>query len=134
MGEDLSVYFEYIENVLGVKQIYLDAGEQPTIEADLLVVVQNLNSMPVNEKELLEKMIASMQIDLNLIKIIDENDCKNKNISARFVLTMLNSQQLPTANEANKQSTYSASILIKQTQLKKEAWAHLQKVIAFYKT
>ena len=134
MGEDLSVYFEYVENVLGVKQIYLDAADQPTIEGDLLVVVQNLNSMPANEKELLEKMVASMQIDLNLIKIIDQSECKNKKISARFVLTMLNSQQLPIASEPNKQNTYSASVLIKQTQLKKEAWSQLQKVIAFYKS
>lgn len=134
MAEDLSVYFDYIENVLGVKQIYLDAADQPVIEADLLVLVQNLNSMSEAERDLTDKMIASMKIDLNLIKVLDESDSKNKNINARFILTLLNTQQLPPVSAGDRQVTYSAGVLIKQTQLKKEAWAHLQKVIAFYKS
>lgn len=133
MDERLEAYFEYIENVLGVKQIYLDTSEQEVIEAKLLVVVEQLQSMAVAETELLEKMIAAMKIDLSFIKMIDEAQLKNKKYNAEFVLKMLNTQQLPQVSERNQQVTYSSAVLIKQPQLKKDAWEHLQKVIAHFK-
>lgn len=133
MDERLDAYFDYIENVLGVKQIYLDSSEQEVITAKLLVVVEGLQSMTAAESELLEKMIAAMQIDMSFIKMIDSSQLKNKKHNAEFVLKMLNTQQLPQVQDANEQVTYSSAVLIKQPQLKKEAWAHLQKVIAHFK-
>ena len=133
MDERLEAYFEYIENVLGVKQIYIDASEQEVINTKLLVVVEQLQALTVAETELLEKMIAAMQIDMSFIKMIDESQLKNKKYNAEFVLKMLNTQQLPEEKNSNQQVTYSAAVLIKQPQLKKEAWAHLQKVISHFK-
>lgn len=133
MDERLEAYFEYIENVLGVKQIYLDPSEQEVINTKLLVVVEQLQALTVAETDLLEKMIAAMQIDMSFIKMIDEAQLKNKKYNAEFVLKMLNTQQLPQASEVHQQVTYSSAVLIKQPQLKKEAWAHLQKVITHFK-
>jgi hypothetical protein len=133
MDERLDAYFDYIENVLGVKQIYLDTSDYEVISAKLLVLVEQLQSMTVAEKELLEKMIAAMQIDASFIKIVDESQIKNKKFNAEFVLKMLNTQQLPEVQDSQQQVTYSSMILLKQPQLKKEAWAHLQKVIAYFK-
>ena len=133
MDERLEAYFEYIENVLGVKQIYIDASEQEVINTKLLVVVEQLQALTVAETELLEKMIAAMQIDMSFIKMIDESQLKNKKYNAEFVLKMLNTQQLPEEKNSTQQVTYSAAVLIKQPQLKKEAWAHLQKVISHFK-
>lgn len=133
MDERLNAYFDYIENALGVKQIYLDASEQDVIGAKLLVVVEQLQSMSAVESELLEKMIAAMQIDMSFIKMIDSAQLKNKKYNADFVLKMLNTQQLPIAQTNNEQITYSSAVLVQHPQLKKEAWAHLQKVIAHFK-
>ncbi len=133
MDERLEAYFDYIENVLGVKQIYLEASEQEVIETKLLVVVEQLQSLTVDEVALLEKMIAAMQIDMSLIKMIDEAKLKNKKYNADFVLKMLNTQQLPQVFEINHQVTYSSAVLLKNPKLKGEAWAHLQKVIAHFK-
>ena len=133
MDERLNTYFEYIENVLGVKQIYIDVSEQEVINAKLLVVVEQLQSMTADEKELLEKMITALQVEQSFITMVDSAQLKNKKINAEFVLKMLNTQQLPKETESTQQITYSSAILIKQPQLKKEAWAHLQKLIAHFK-
>ena len=133
MDETLNAYFDYIENVLGVKQIYLDNSDQDIISTKLLIVVENLQSMNSAETELLEKMVAAMQIDMNLIKMIDSNQLSHKKYQAEFVLKMLNTQQLMHSTNNNEQVTYSSEVLVKQPQLKKEAWAHLQKVIAYFK-
>ena len=122
-------YFNYALNVLGVKSLYLDSVAAPQESIPLLVTVDSLSTYNLEEKELLEKMVAALKVDVNQIRIVDAE--------APIAITynfLLNFSDSPNQNlqNTNQLSTYSSRALLKDSSLKKKAWNDLQKVIQFF--
>ena len=126
-------YFNYALNVLGVKSLYLDSAatshETAQESIPLLVTVAKLSTYNPEEKELLEKMVAALKMDLNQIKIVDAE--VPTTTAYNFLLSLSDSPDL-NSQIPNHISTYSSRILLKDSSLKKKAWNDLQKVIQFF--
>lgn len=148
-------FFNYVANVLGVKSLYLDAADmgsanlttihaavgkpdhEANVQIPLLIKVEGLSTYLSEEKDLLEKMVAALKIDLNKIKIVDLNAAVE--ISASFEVLFLDevsSNVVGNTSEAtanpNQLFTLSPRLLTKKPQLKKQVWGDLQKVIQFF--
>jgi ABC-type transporter Mla subunit MlaD len=128
-------YFNYVAEVLGVKALYVEASDRNAAQktaAPLVVAVENLNNYSADEKDLLEKMVAALKIDLNKIKIIDLQT--HSDYKYEFLLMFSENPQAADMENKNTLTTYSPRVLVKNTTLKKQVWSELQKVIQYFST
>lgn len=131
-------YFNYVSSVLGVKSAYIEADTagtdlQATEAVPLMVLVENLSQYTAEEKDLLEKMITALKIDINKIKIFDlQNLQPTQQTQFEFLLTFSENPAQTTSNDENFLITYSPRILVQNAALKKQVWNDLQKVIKFF--
>lgn len=146
---EIENYFSYVVNILGVKSVYIERPESLSASdlnkansaqknyTELLILVEALASYNLVEKELLDKMVVALKIDLNKIKVIDAAD---KNLwQSQFVLSLLDQGQqtsVPSTKvldeNSNEVLTFSPRVLVKNPKLKKQAWDEFQKVILFF--
>lgn len=123
-------YFDYVQNVLGVKSILLNQEPVETIkQSPLVIYVENYINYSPEEMELLSKMIAALKIDLNWIRVVDLD---NQEIQSEFTIYFVEELNQNDPIEKNKVRTYSPRILLKNSKYKKKAWDDLQVVIKFF--
>lgn len=123
-------YFDYVQNVLGVKSILLNQEPVETIkQSPLVIYVENYINYSPAEMELLSKMIAALKIDLNWIRVVDLD---NQEIQSEFTIYFIEELNQNDPIEKNKVRTYSPRILLKNSKFKKKAWDDLQAVIKFF--
>jgi hypothetical protein len=129
-------YFEYLENVLGIKSIIEDslAAHAPVAAqakvTELLFCVENYKLYNDKELDLLQKMITAVKVDPSKIKICDliEHDQYQKKVCVLFVDDLLK----VSAKADLVVKAISPRILINKPELKKVAWAELQKVLQYF--
>jgi len=119
---------QYLIETLGLRRILSSHLEVKQTERIIEIFVQNLNDYNYEEKELLQKMILAMKIDLNLIKVSDLNMNNAKASECQISFEMVDDIKSPY------HQTYSPRVLLKQSKLKNEAWAFLQRVMQKYQT
>ena len=118
-------YFDYVENVLGVKSILLS----PKQNIPLLIAVENYTDYSPDENELLQKMIAALKVDSKNISLVDLTE--EGGFQPEFTLFLMIQPHDKQAAE-NSVTTFSPRALLKKTELKKSAWSDLQKVITYF--
>lgn len=125
-------YFDYVENVLGVKSILLNqTSQKEALSVPLLVYVENLENYNPEEKDLLAKMIGALKIDLQLIKVLSLNE--SEKIRPDYSIYFLDDVKQDISNQMNIVKTYSPRFLLKNSDYKKNAWNDLQEVIRYFK-
>ncbi len=122
-------YFEYVENVLGVKSIILNSSNSIHETHPLLICVENFADYTSDEKDLLAKMIAALKIESEKIKVVSLSE--KQNFKSDYLICFVD-QTLENTEMTNSISTFSPRVLLKKPELKKPAWAELQKVISFF--
>lgn len=120
-------YFDYVSQVLGVKNIFISPGESLD-SVPLLIVVENLAAYSAEEKELLDKMVTALKQDPSQIKIADM--ASEPKINFEFVVRFVSSPQ-PNANE-NQLNVFSPQVLLNKPELKKQVWSDMQNVIKYF--
>ena len=120
-------YFDYVINVLGIKSVFMQPEIAKT-KIPLLLAVENHKTFNAAEKELLEKMISSLKLDLNLIKVFDLADVGDFEFG--YKISFLNAPKSVLAD--NQMQVFSPRMLLKDASLKKQAWDDLQKVIKYF--
>ena len=118
-------YFDYVENVLGVKSILLS----PKQNIPLLIAVENYTDYSPDENELLQKMIAALKVDSKNISLVDLTE--EGGFQPEFTLFLMIQPHDKQAAE-NSVTTFSPRALLKKAELKKNAWSDLQKVITYF--
>ena len=125
-------YFDFIENVLGVKSIFLNqTTANENIKTPLLICVENFEDYNFDEKDLLAKMIGALKIDLQLIKVSSQIE-SDKYISD-FTIYFVNNLGAKNLMQTNIVTTYSPRFLLKNANFKKNVWNDLQKVIVYFR-
>ncbi|MCC2679041.1 MAG: hypothetical protein K0R29_1617 [Pseudobdellovibrio sp.] len=132
-------YFDYVSSVLGVKSVYIEpvspqeahnAGATASKEViPLLVSVENLAQYSADERDLLEKMISALKIDLNKIKVCDVSQVANFEFA---YLIQFSEAPVAASNSENVLITHSPRVLLKNPALKKQVWNEFQTVIKFF--
>ena len=128
-------YFDYLENVLGIKTI-LDHSPAPLFaKTELLICVENYQTYGRAEIDLLQKMVAALKVDAARTIIAD---LKQQSQIAKRVTIVFKDQPggfqpgvFQPEGELTVQ-TYSPRVLVQKPQLKKIAWTELQKVLQFF--
>lgn len=120
-----SDYFDFVENVLGVKSIMLN----PKQHTPLLIAVENLNSYSVEEQDLLSKMVGALKVDLQKISLVDLSEAEK--FQSEFTVYFMN-QPIEKQSSKNAVTTFAPRILLKKAELKKNAWTDLQKVLTYF--
>ncbi|MBC7466274.1 MAG: hypothetical protein H7256_09800 [Bdellovibrio sp.] len=130
----VETYFEFVENVLGIKQVLLDrtvetmadeiAAGTPPHEIQILISVQDLENYSAPEKELLYKMIQALQLKPESYLVIDT--AQKTGYLAQHELSFADS---PKPSTADLIETYSPRVLISKPALKKAAWTEMQKLL-----
>lgn len=128
---DKKDFFDFVSNVLGVKNILLSQSTENVLQVvPLLIAVENLNSYTDGENELLSKMIAALKIDQKLIRLIDLKDTSL--YQPEFAIYFVNELGQKTDSQVNQVQTYSPRYLLTHPELKKQAWDEMQKAIAYF--
>lgn len=129
-------YFEYLENVLGIKTILqsqsslLSDVSPVLISTELLFCVQNYKTYTAEETDLLYKMIASVKVAPERLQVCDMED------AGRFATQCLvvfedevhATNSFPVPAQLTVQ-TFSPRVLLQKPQLKRQAWIELQKIL-----
>lgn len=118
-------YFDYVENVLGVKSIMLN----PKQNTPLLIAVEGLTNYNAEEHDLLGKMVGALKIDAGKISIVDLAEALN--FQPEFFICFQN-QPIEKTHLKNTITTFSPRILLKKPELKKNAWSDLQKFLTYF--
>ena len=130
MNHDLkNSYAKYLTDVLGINKIFLDS-EGAT--KDIIFYVENYDHLSSEENDLLKKMIEALKLGEKTMEVYD---LKNKSVKQTFLFAVYlvnNPQQFKDKLSNTSLVTFGPTILQVKTQLKKEAWTELQKVIAFF--
>lgn len=126
-------YFEYLENVLGIKTILQSQtpdSKQTPKNTELLFAVQDYSNYSAEESDLLSKMIAAVKVDPSRLKVCDLQDARNFQTECLVVFQDQN-QTAPILASLTVQ-TFSPRVLLKKPELKKVAWTELQKVLQHF--
>lgn len=125
-----SAYIDYVQNVLGVKAIMREAGdaEASAVRPALWVRVQNLSTYSEAEKDLLSKMLAALKLGPSLYFVVETGSREDQALSSELVLEFADER----IEVSGKVLTYSPRTLLQKGDLKKVAWADLQKIIAAF--
>jgi hypothetical protein len=133
MSEMNNNYFDYLENVLGIKSlVYASMGSQDDIlkTTEMLICVENYMSYQEEEIELLQKMITALKVDPAHIMICDLSD--KDDYEMKVCVIFQDEPVYSTSERFLLVQTYSPRILLKKPELKKVAWNELQKVIQYF--
>jgi hypothetical protein len=124
-------YFNYVIDVLGVREILLEGHPAESLEQiPLLILVQDYATYSEEEKELLVKMIGAMKIEAQKIAVTDLSQRTVESSQyALYLCDEVGDENCP----ANEIQTYSPRILLQRPELKKPAWSALQKMMALIK-
>ena len=122
-------YFEYVENVLGVKSVILSSSTAVDETHLLLICVESYADYASDEKDLLAKMIAALKIDLEKIKVVSLSE--NQKFKSEYLIYFVDKAE-KKFEDTNSITTFSPRALLKKPELKKTAWAELQKVISYF--
>ena len=123
-------YFDYLENVLGIKTI-LDHSPAPLFaKTELLICVENYQTYGPAEIDLLQRMAAALKVDAARMLIAD---LKQQSQIEKRVTIVFKDQPggFQPEGELTVQ-TYSPRVLVQRPELKKIAWTELQKVLQFF--
>lgn len=130
----VETYFEFVENVLGIKQVLLDrtveamaeeiAAGTPPQEIQILISVQDLENYSAPEKDLLYKMIQALKLKPESYLVID-----TANKTGYLAQHELSFSDKPQPSTADLIETYSPRVLISKPTLKKSAWTEMQKLL-----
>lgn len=125
----VETYFDYVENVLGIKQILTDRLQANQMSADqisisILISVQGLNSYSDSETDLLYKMIAALKLTPKTYLVVDRSN--RENYLPNYELSLVD-EPVETNNQLIQ--TYSPRVLLKNAGLKKQAWTEMQKLL-----
>ena len=120
-----SDYFDYVENVLGVKSIMLNRKQN----IPLLIAVEDLNSYGVEEQDLLGKMVGALKVEMQRISLVDMSEAEK--FESEFTVYFMN-QPIEKQSSKNTVTTFSPRTLLKKPELKKNAWTDLQKVLTYF--
>lgn len=126
-------YFEYLENVLGIKSILLSQMIEEgasIIATELLFCVQNFQTYTEAETDLLSKMIAAVKVDPSRLKICDLQNANQ--FDTNCLVVFQDEAQAPPIKASLTIQTFSPRLLIKKPELKKQAWTELQKVLQHF--
>lgn len=118
-------YLNYLDQVVGVKSVVLTTEQ--TIKIPLLVVVENYKRLTPEEDDLLKKMLSALNLNSAHLLVCDLSE--RASYQPQFILTLSSQNQGAQTGFKNEVSTYSPSQLIKQPELKKTAWAEMQKLM-----
>lgn len=132
-------YFEYLENVLGIKTILQprEVDVVSSIATELLFGVQGYKTYSAEEIDLLSKMIAAVKVDSARLKVCDLQEAKKYQAEC---LVIFQDDVLVNSSRSNQQAfdvkltvqTFSPRVLLKKPELKKMAWTELQKVLQHF--
>lgn len=126
-------YFEYLENVLGIKTILqsVDLFSEEVTATELLFCVQDYENYSEEEKDLLQKMISAVKVDASRLKV-----CDSKNIKRYETECLVIFEDIPQQNTNLSAKfaihTFSPRVLLKKPELKKQAWTDLQKILPYF--
>jgi hypothetical protein len=126
-------YFEYLENVLGIKTILQPkdlADKSAFAVTELLFVVQDYASYSAEELDLLSKMIAAVKVDPSRLKVCDLREAQN--FQTQCLVIFQDQTQTPPIQAILCIQTFSPRVLLKKPELKKVAWTELQKVLQHF--
>lgn len=126
-------YFEYLENVLGIKTILQSQGVETSPASyvtDLLFAVQDYASYSVEELDLLSKMIAAVKVDPSRLKVCDLKEVQN--FQTQCVVIFQDQTQTLLIHAPLTVQTFSPRVLLAKPELKKAAWTELQKVLQHF--
>lgn len=126
-------YFEYLENVLGIKSIlqsHEDLKGPAVITTDLLFCIQDYKNYSAEESDLLSKMIAAVKVDPSRLKVCDFDDAVK--FETQCLVIFQNEVQNPPVKASLTVQTFSPRVLLKKPDLKKQAWTELQKILQHF--
>ncbi len=131
VAEATKNYFDYLENVLGIKSIIDQSLAAPAIlKTELLIGVENYQTYNTDEIDLLQKMLAAVKVEASRMLIVDLAQMASiQKTACIFFKDELTAYPLDA--ELCVQ-TFSPRILLKNPELKKVAWTELQKVLQFF--
>lgn len=132
MHDSKTDYFEYLENVLGIKSILQDSipAQEKPIPIDLLFCVHNYKTYSAEEIDLLQKMIAAVKVEPSRLKVCDLMEANKFETKALVIFEDEVVQTLILAQVSVQ--TFSPRVLLKKPELKKQAWTELQKILQFF--
>lgn len=129
MSNDLLDYFNYLKEVVGISEIILEKNQDSAATKNIIVAIQDYANYTASEQELLSKMLEALKIDMNFFVKIDITECNHTDFL--FKIEFLD-QPNQKNSEPNQITTFSPRTLLKKPELKKNVWADLQKVIAYF--
>ncbi len=123
-------YFDYLENVLGIKTVVNASLSTPISNTPLLFCVENYASYSTEELDLLNKMISAVKIDPSEWMLVDLS--LQKQIQKKVCVLFKDEINADQTDAELTIETFSPRVLLKNPNLKKNTWAELQKVMAFF--
>ena len=116
MSDPRHQYIDYVQNVLGVKNLVLEpeqAGEASAVAQakPLIVRVENLSTYTAEENDLLSKMLVALKLDVSQYDVVELH--RDAHGSAQIYLDMFDANPQPVSGSVNSQSvaTFSARTL-----------------------
>lgn len=125
----LKIYFKYVQDVLGIKQIFtkdLDRSEKKSEAITLLVKIEELQTYSTEENNLLQKMISALQLDSQQILIVDSREVAP---TAQYLLNLVDHRPTESTTQGTAYTTWSPRRLLKNPNDKKEAWSVMQMLL-----
>lgn len=125
----LKLYFKYVQDVLGIKQIF-SSNSNSAVGNGLLVTVvisiEGLRSYTPEENDLLQKMISALKLGGSQVLSIDDSSDLPP---SRFRLHLTDQSQSFNEQPEGVFNTWSPRHLLKNPGHKKEAWTVMQTLL-----
>ena len=125
----LKVYFKYVQEVLGIRQIFTKSSSMESAVQEnitVLIAVKDLKSYNLEENNLLEKMISALKLTPEQMLIIDRADLAPL---SRYRLNLNDEAADSLTTDPSLFNTWSPRHLLQNPGLKKDAWAVMQKLL-----
>ena len=119
----LKNYFKYIQDVLGITQVFNKKSLLMTPSHQLVIAILDLNNYSFAEKSLLDKMIVALNYDQQRIRVQDITADPG---TFNFKLILTDEIGSHENFQENIVITYSPRRLLQEPALKKAAWAAMQ--------
>ncbi len=120
---DFKNYLNYLGDVLGIKQIVTTHAAVSSTPLQLLISVSDLSSYTLDETALLEKMITALQLGSISYRVQDDKDAKTP---AAYHLVFADEIFEFVTSSQNTTITFSPRKLLRDPNLKKQAWSEMQ--------
>ncbi|MFZ3231672.1 MAG: hypothetical protein WA160_15795 [Pseudobdellovibrio sp.] len=128
----LEEYFDFAENILGIKQIHVRQTLSESTQMNsvrLLITVLDLESYSEIEIELLYKMISALQLDEAIYAVV--NPSQKQNYPHQYELAFVDSvsPKVIGGTTDSIMETHSPRVLVRLPALKKQAWQDMQSLL-----